>query len=249
MAREFGTGHGATSVIFALTAFGFFTLGAVSGPVADRVGPRRVVLAGALAMGAGLALTAFVPSIWLGYVTYGLGVGVGTACGYVPMVAAVGGWFQRGRAFAIGLAVSGIGVGTLAVPPLAAVAIGPLGWRRTYLGFAAASFVILAVCALLAARPPAAAGTPVRLGRAVRTRGFVLLYASGLVSSFSLFLAVVHIVPYAVALGAGPVAAAALISIVGAAALPGGSSWAARRSAWARCGRSSCRSGSCCSAM
>src|SRR5215467_11502903 len=66
MAREFRTGQGLTSVLFALTAFCVFTLGAVSGAVADRVGPRRVVLVGAFAIAAGLALTAAAPQFWLG---------------------------------------------------------------------------------------------------------------------------------------------------------------------------------------
>lgn len=215
MAREFGTGRGLTSVIFAVTAFLFFVLGAVTGRAADRLGPRPVVLVGAVATGAGLILTAGVPSIWLGYLTYGLGVGLGTACGYVPMVAAIGGWFERRRALAIGIAVSGIGVGTLAVPPVAALLVGPLGWRRTYLVFGAATLLLLSACGLAARRPPAGSKSSLHLGRAVRTREFAWLYCSGLLSSFALFLAFVHIVPYAIKLGTAPVAAAGLISVVG----------------------------------
>ena len=221
MAHEFGTGHGLTSVVFAVTAFCFFGLGAVSGAVADRVGPRRVVLFGSLAMGAGLAATALAPSFWLGCMSYGLGVGVGTACGYVPMVAAVGGWFERRRSLAIGIAVSGIGAGTLVVPPVAALLVERLGWRQTYLVFAAASLLVLAACGLVAQAPPASALAGRGLGRAVRSRAFGLLYAIGLLSGFALFLALVHIVPYAVRLGAAPVAAAGLLSVVGASSVAG----------------------------
>lgn len=221
MAREFGTGHGLTSVVFAVTAFLFFVLGAVTGRAADRLGPRRVVLLGAVATGAGLILTAGVHSIWLGYLTYGLGVGLGTACGYVPMVAAVGGWFERRRALAIGIAVSGIGVGTLAVPPIAALLVGLLGWRRTYLVFGVATLLLLSACALAAQRPPAGSKSSLQLGRAVRTREFGLLYCSGLLSSFALFLAFVHIVPYAIKMGTAPVAAAGLISVVGVGSATG----------------------------
>ena len=42
-------------------------------------------------------------------------------------------WFVKRRGFASGLAVSGIGVGTLIMPPLAALAVGTLGWRHAYL--------------------------------------------------------------------------------------------------------------------
>jgi len=215
MAREFGTGRGLTSVVFAVTAFLFFVLGAMTGPVADRIGPCRVVLVGAGATGGGLILTAAVPSIWLGYLTFGLGVGLGTACGYVPMVAAVGGWFERRRALAIGIAVSGIGVGTLAVPPVAALMVGSMGWRRTYVVLGVAALMVLSACALAARRPPAGPQKSRRLRRVVRTREFAGLYCSGLLSSFALFLAFVHIVPYAIKLGTAPVAAAGLVSVIG----------------------------------
>lgn len=221
MAREFGTGRGLTSVVFAVTAFLFFVLGAMTGPVADRIGPRRVVLVGAGATGGGLILTAAVPSIWLGYLTFGLGVGLGTACGYVPMVAAVGGWFERRRALAIGIAVSGIGVGTLAVPPVAALLVGSIGWRRTYVVLGVAALMVLSACALAAKRPPASPKKSRRLRRVVRTWEFAGLYCSGLLSSFALFLAFVHIVPYAIKLGTAPVAAAGLVSVIGVGSTAG----------------------------
>ena len=221
MAREFRTGQGLTSVLFAVTAFCFFSLGAVSGAIADRVGPRRVVLVGAVAIGAGLALTALAPGFWFGCLTYGLGVGVGTACAYVPMVAAVGGWFERRRSLAIGIAVSGIGAGTLAGPPLAALLIERVGWRQAFLVLAAVSTVALVAVAIAArappVRPPAAHG----LARVVRTRSFALLYGTGLFSGFALFLALVHLVPYALRLGSPALSAAALVSVVGVGSVAG----------------------------
>src|ERR1700704_2328788 len=42
MAEEFHAGSGATSAVFSVTAFLYFSMGLVSGAVADRVGPRKV---------------------------------------------------------------------------------------------------------------------------------------------------------------------------------------------------------------
>ncbi len=67
------------------------------------------------------------------YAAYGFGVGLGVGCAYVPAIGAVQRWFVRRRGFASGLAVSGIGVGTLVMPPLASFLIGNLGWRGAYL--------------------------------------------------------------------------------------------------------------------
>lgn len=217
MAREFHAGAASESAVFSITAFLYFALGAVAGVVADRIGQRPVLLLGAVVMGGGLALTAFAPSLWAAYCAYGLGVGIGTACGYVPMVALVGAWYTRGRSLAIGAAVTGIGFGTLLVPPVAAWLIAAVGWRSTYLALAAASSAVLLACAAAAARPPGLAPQPadLRLGAAVRTRQFLAMYATGLLASFSLFIAFVHIAPFAVRHGASTVAAAALIGAIG----------------------------------
>ncbi len=221
MAREFHSGSGATAAVFAITAFCYFGLGAVSGTIADRIGPRRVLLAGAAVMGGGLLLTSVAPAIWVGYLTYGIGVGVGTACGYVPMVAAVGGWFQRGRSLAIGVAVTGIGLGTLVVGPLAAILIARVGWRQSYALLGAASLVLLGACAMLAERPPRSTRPRTRLAAVVRTREFAVLYSSGLLTSFSLFTAFVHLVPYAQRQGTPALSAATLISVIGGGSIAG----------------------------
>jgi MFS family permease len=133
----------------------------------------------------------------------------------------VGGWFDRHRSLAIGIAVSGIGAGTLVVPPLAALLIEHVGWRQAYLALAAASLVLLIACGLAAAPPPAHAAAAHGLGRIVRTRSFALLYAAGLFSGFALFLALVHIAPYALQLGAPALSAAALVSVIGVGSVAG----------------------------
>src|SRR6266536_1547522 len=95
--RDFGASRGSVSLVFSLAGFLYFGLGIISGPLADRHGSRRLALTGILRLGVGFA--------------------------YVPAVGAVQRWFVRRRGFASGLAVSGIGVGTLAMPPLATLLI------------------------------------------------------------------------------------------------------------------------------
>ena len=87
MAEDFGTGKGATALMFSITTAWYFGLGLVSGKAADRFGPRPVLLVAAGMLGLALVATSRVQSIWVGYLTYGLGVGIAVACAYVPMVA------------------------------------------------------------------------------------------------------------------------------------------------------------------
>jgi MFS family permease len=222
MAEEFGSGRGTTSVFFALTSLTFFGLGALSGVAVDRFGPRPVLLVGALALGAGPAATSVAGELWTGLVTYGLGVGIGVACAYVPMVAVVSGWFERRRTLAIGVAVTGIGLGTLTVAPLAAALIGDLGWRRTHLVLGLAGAAVLAVCALVVARPPVPAGpAALTLRDAVRNRDYRRLYLASGLMAVALFVPFVHLPGYAVEIGVAPVASAALVGVIGAASTAG----------------------------
>ena len=223
MADELGSGRGATSLVFSITAFTYFLLGAVSGLAVDRFGPRPVLLVGATVMGAGLLLTSRTSSIELGYLTYGVGVGIGVACGYVPMVAVVGGWFDRRRSAALGVSVAGIGLGTVIVVPVAAALIDAHGWRTTYVTFAAGSTGLLLVAAALAERPPrvATAAGALSLRQAVRTTAFASLYGSSLLLSLALFQVFVYLPDFAEDEGASTVSAAALVSVVGGASIVG----------------------------
>ncbi|QJY47203.1 MFS transporter [Pseudonocardia broussonetiae] len=222
MAAEFGTGSGATSLVFGVTACCWFVLGSVSGRAVDRFGPRPVLLVAALALGAGLLVTAAVRDLWVGYLTYGLGVGVAVACGYVPMVAVVGAWFERRRAIALAVAVSGIGIGTLAGAPLAAALIDAVGWRQTHVVFGIGGAALLLVCALVVRRPPApTSGPSMPVGELVRTVAFRSMYAATLLSSLALFVPFVFLPATALALGASAVAAAALVGVIGVSSVVG----------------------------
>jgi MFS family permease len=222
MAEDFGTGKGATALMFSITTAFYFGLGLVSGKAADRVGPRPVLLVAAVVLGIALLLTSRVPSIWLGYLTYGVGVGIAVACAYVPMVATVGGWFLRRRTTALGVAVAGIGVGTLVVAPLSERLIDAHGWRTAYVVLGVAGSALLLVASIGAWRPPVTVvQEPVALGQVVRDRGFVILYVATALVSASLFVPFVFIKDYATERGIDDTPATALVGIIGASSVVG----------------------------
>ena len=222
MAEDFGTGKGATALMFSITTAWYFGLGLVSGRIADRVGPRPVLVVAAVVLGVALLLTSRVQTIWLGYITYGIGVGIAVACAYVPMVAAVGGWFLRRRTTALGVAVAGIGVGTLVVAPISERLIDAHGWRTTYVVLGIGGTCLLLVASLGASRPPVTiVQEPVALGRVIRERAFVILYVTTALMSASLFTPFVFIKSYATDRGIDDGPAAALVGVIGASSVIG----------------------------
>jgi len=222
LSSDLGVGQVAAAGVFSLTSACFFGLGAISGHVVDRVGPRPVLLAGAASFGLGLAATAAAPRLWVVYLGHGLGGGLAAACAFVPLVAVVSAWFNVRRTLAVGIAVSGIGVGTLVVAPAAAAAIEAYGWRSTYAWIAGLGSLVLLLCALVVARPPVAPSAGVvPLRDSLDTADYRRLYLGQLLLAAAMFVPFVYLPSSAQDLGVHPVAAAGLVGVIGAVSLVG----------------------------
>jgi MFS transporter, OFA family, oxalate/formate antiporter len=234
--RDFGASRGSVSLVFSLAGFLYF--GLVSGPLADRAGSRRLAVGGMILTGLGLAAASVARSLPEVYAAYGLGVGLGVGCAYVPAIGAVQRWFVRRRGFASGLAVSGIGVGTLAMPPLASLLIEMLGWRGAYLTLGALAAIVGGGMALLIENdprdrglspdgdPPQSGAQPTKpegaaISDAVRSGRFVSLYAACLICSFGVFVPFVHLVPYARDHGVEASTAVLLLGVIGVGSTAG----------------------------
>ena len=235
---EFGATRREISLIFAITGFLYFTLGVISGRIADRVGPRRVIMAGGVLLGLGLLLASLTQQLWQVYLTYSLCVGLGVGLSYVPSIGTVQRWFVRRRGFASGLAVAGIGLGNLLAPPIAAVLIDAVGWRETYVILGVVVLVSTLAAALLMERgpeerglapdgEPLAAGTAptppwgMTVGEAVGTRPYKLLYLAAVATSLGLFIPFAHIVPYATDHGLSERMGAIILGAIGAGSAAG----------------------------
>lgn len=223
MSEEFGVGRGQTAFMFSLVTTIYFLLGVVAGRLGDRFGPTPLLITAAITAFAGTYATSKVDTIWLGYLTYGIGLGIAVSCAYVPMVAFVGGWFQRRRAAALGVAVSGIGVGTLVTAPIAQTLIDNYGWRTAFVILGAVGAVLLLGCALLAAKPPIPpSDEPVRtIAQFAADRDFVKLYACGVLLAMALFVPFVFIKDFAVGQGIPAHRAAILVGLIGGASVVG----------------------------
>ncbi|MDH4144625.1 MAG: MFS transporter [Acidimicrobiia bacterium] len=217
MADDFGAGKDSTAAVFSFTIFFLFVLGAVSGRIADRFGPRPLAVAAGLLLGSGLWATSLVDRMWIGYITYGAGVGIGVACAYVPLITLVSGWFDRQRATALGVASAGIGLGTIIGAPIARQLIDAFGWRETYRILAVVALVGLGIAALFAKRAPLAPAGPaaITVGELAAKRAFRLMYGSGALMGLSLFVPFVFLIRYAEEQGIAKTTAATLISVLG----------------------------------
>lgn len=232
---SFDAGRFSVASIFSLTALIYYTVGVFSGSIADRTSTRKVVGIGVILLATGFFLSSFagrsMPFFLASFCTL---VGLGVGLVYIPTVTAVQRWFVKNRSRASGLALAGTGLGTFVGPSLAGLLMHYLSWENTMRVFA----VGIAGLGLIAASvvrsrpeelgltadgiPQAAVATTkprgaveATLSSAVRTGCFWWYFGAILLGSVGLFLALVHINPYARQSGVSATEANLLIGLIG----------------------------------
>ncbi len=228
---EFGATRAEISLVFAIAGFLYFSLGIISGPLADRFGARVLCMCGVICIVVGLAGAALARSLPQLLGSYSLGVGLGVGLSYVPTLGLVQHWFVQRRALATGIAVSGIGFGTLIMPPIANSLIEHVGWRTAYVVIAG-SMSALGILALTLIRndpkdlslQPEGAQTPLAQGEevhgvplrsAIQTKAFRLIYAGTFATAFGAFIPFVQLMPYATNIGLSLQVAGYMVPAIG----------------------------------
>jgi sugar phosphate permease len=114
--------------VFGKVIIGMFAF--FAGWVIDRLGPRRVMMAGVLMGGTALIGLSQVTSLWQYYFFY-LFNALGYMCGGpLPNQVLISRWFTGSRGKAMGIAYMGIGVGGMLVPQIARSFIQDFGWHQ-----------------------------------------------------------------------------------------------------------------------
>lgn len=141
----FGEGKSKTAWIGSL----FAAIPLLSGPFAsyltDRYGCRKVSIVGGILAALGFIISAFIDSIEMLFLTFGILSGFGLSLCYVAAIVIVAYYFEKRRSFATGLSVCGSGIGTFIFPPFMDYLISEYGWRGTTL-ILAGLFLNLCVC-------------------------------------------------------------------------------------------------------
>ena len=154
--EQLGVGEGPLGLLITVysVTLALFTL--VVGPVSDRYGRRRVILAGTAAMAGALLLHGFATSFGSLLVLRAL---AGAAGGVLSgaSVAYVGDAFPADRrGWANGWVMSGFAVGQIVGIPLGIALAGAFGFRAPFVGFGLAMVAAFALAVLFLPQPPGA---------------------------------------------------------------------------------------------
>jgi MFS family permease len=210
-------------------------LSPVVGALLDRFGPRRVLLAGVVCLGASSLLTAAAHSTWELYLFTGVLGAVGmSGVGWVPAAGFLARTVKRRRGGMVGLAFSGMGVGVFVVGPLAQSLISHYGWRLASAALGAGALAVLIPVVALGGRvadapspaPPrggrdgavrtvAGRDEDATLGAALRTPAFWAMWAAYFLTPLAVFPVFTHQVAFAVDLGFPPLLVASVFGVMG----------------------------------
>ena len=201
----------------------------VAGALSDRLGPPRVLAAGAFVYAGGIWGMAYAGSAPALYLTAGVLVGVGVAftafsIALAAMVKLVG---PARRSLALGLGTAAGSFGQVVFSPLGQAFIAGYGWRTALL-LLGASALAIAPLAFLLPGSPAVRGEPAggqTLAAALREAaghgGYLLLTTGFFVCGFHVAFITVHFPAYVqdlglpASVGAGAIAVIGLFNIVG----------------------------------
>ena len=226
-AAEFSAKRADVALVFGLTGLIYFAFGAVGGMLSDRFGARLICSLGMLCIAAGLLLTSFAQSLNAVYLFYSVGIGVGIALAYTPSIGNVQPWFTARRGLASGIASSGIGLGTLLVPLLAAMWIGSLEWRMALRLMSATVIMVGLSSTLLLKRAqlgPRNSSTPppgLTLGQALKDKRFWWFYLFTFTAAPTMFIPFAHVSASARDIGISEANAVGLVGLIGIGSLVG----------------------------
>jgi MFS family permease len=150
--RDFNWERGPTTGVFSLSAGTVFLTAPLAGKLIDLYGPRLLMPFGALLLGISLLICTRINSLFEFYLYYGVGCGLGMSLLlFTSQAAVVSRWFQVYRGTAIGLSLSGSGIGMIALVPLVQWITARFGWQAgfTFLGIVVISIIFPVIAFLM----------------------------------------------------------------------------------------------------
>ena len=153
LADHFGWSRGAISAALSVNLLVGGVAGFGVGALADRRGPRLLLVVTVSLAGTAFALVSVVTALWQLYLLIGLLGGIGMSSFYLLSTATVTHWFDERRGLALALVLVGFNLGYISGGPLAAWLITHMGWRTAYCVLGGGCG-LLSFCAAITVRLP-----------------------------------------------------------------------------------------------
>lgn len=202
----------------------------------DKYGARIVMAVGAVVTGAAFALLGFTHSLWYFYVMCLILASGHFGILNIPVTKVVSNWFVERRGLAMGLTLTGFGIGGLSMLPVASWLIAIFGWRIAYHILGLIILVVLTPLSILVIRErpeqmgllpdgksaqqrvertstdDAQAGTSWTLSGALKAKNFWLIAGAFTLAYFGTAAVIIHAIPLFQDMGVSPQLAATMLA-------------------------------------
>ncbi|KAK0642787.1 Monocarboxylate transporter 7 [Lasiodiplodia hormozganensis] len=111
--------------------------------------PRTVTLIGGVIFALGNVLASFSQQLWHFIFTQGIILGIGTCLSYIPAVTVAPGWFNEKRALAMGVVLSGTGVGGVFWAPVIRLLNESIGFRHALQLTGGVAFLLISAAGMI----------------------------------------------------------------------------------------------------
>ncbi|KAK5046009.1 hypothetical protein LTR84_008796 [Exophiala bonariae] len=204
--------------IGSISAFLQFILGAISGPLFDRYG-ATIIRPAAVLLVFSIMMTSLCETYWQFMLAQGVLGGIVTGMLLIPSMAAVLQYFDKKRAAALGLAVSGSSIGGVVFPIALSKMLNDsnlgFGWSVRIIGFLTLPGLIFACIVIQARLPPRK--TNFYIAAAFKKPTYNLLLCSCFFMFTGFFTPIFYLAVYAIQKGIDPTLASYLLAILNGA--------------------------------
>ncbi|MBE7180332.1 MAG: MFS transporter [Terriglobus roseus] len=150
MSGPFASATPATIDLIGTLAVSLMSMGApLASAWTKTFGAREVTLAGGLILGLSNILASFGQKLWHFILAQGVLLGIGTCLSYIPAVTVAPGWFDERRGLAMGIVLSGTGVGGVVWAPLLRSLNDSIGFRNTLRLSGGLAVVVIFLCGMV----------------------------------------------------------------------------------------------------
>ena len=130
--EDMGWNPATVTLAYALASITGALLAPLSGYCTDRYGARKVIMVGIATFAIGAIMTGVISEVWHLWISYGLFLGVASACFQVPILTTASYWFRTHLGYGMGFLQASHGLGPAVMAIVFSVLITGASWKIAF---------------------------------------------------------------------------------------------------------------------
>ena len=143
--ENMGWNPATVTLAYAMASITGALLAPISGYCTDRYGARKVIMVGVVTFAAGALLTGVISEVWHLWISYGLFLGVASACFNVPIITTATYWFRTHLGYGVGFLQASHGLGPAVMAIVVSILITGASWKIAFWSIAIIGGTIMLV--------------------------------------------------------------------------------------------------------